>query len=113
MDKASRQTEIWLRQLNEQMQRVQVIVWFGYGGYATSPLLLIIHIHDLDSAITICMKKFADDTKIERLVRSENDSTMIQEELNGLHDWFNKRLVQYNVNKRSDLGIKKRPLNIY
>ena len=99
--------EAWLR---DRKQRVQVngvrSDWENVSsgvpqGSVLGPLLFIIYINDLDCGITSDISKFADDTKIGRLVKSDIDIKTLQEELNGLHEWSNKWMMQFNVNKCS------------
>ena len=42
------------------------------------PLLFIIYINDLDNGINSDISKFADDSKIGRLIRSESDVKDLQ-----------------------------------
>lgn len=46
--------------------------------------LIYIHINVNDCGITSDMSKFPDDTKIEKLISSDNDAEVLLEEVNGL-----------------------------
>ncbi len=39
------------------------------------------------------VSKFADDTKIGRLIQSDRDVAVMQEELNGLNEWSKKWMM--------------------
>ncbi len=49
--------------------------------------LFIIYFNDLDTGISSEISKFADDTKIGRVIESDQDASILQDELNRLYDW--------------------------
>ena len=53
------------------------------------PLLFLIYINDLDSAVTLIdiMSKFADDTKIAKTISNEEDSKLVQTDIDNLMKW--------------------------
>ena len=55
-------------------------------GSVLGPLLFIIYINDLDSGISSDISKFADDTKIGRVITSHQDAGILQNELDNLYD---------------------------
>ncbi len=48
------------------------------------------HINDLITGISSDVSKFPDDTKIGRVIESDQDAAVLQEELGRLHDWARK-----------------------
>lgn len=60
-------------------------------------LLFNIYTNDQDCGISSDIK-FTDDTKIGRLMRSDNDDRALQEEINGVYDWSDRWVMHFNVN---------------
>ena len=56
-------------------------------GLVLGSLLFLIYINDLDSGITSRISKFADDTKMGRLIEAESDRERLQEDLDRSHEW--------------------------
>ncbi len=59
-------------------------------GSVLGPLLFIIYINNLDSGISSEVSKFADDTKVGRIIRTAQDASELQEDLDRLYDWARK-----------------------
>jgi hypothetical protein len=53
-------------------------------GSVLGPLLFIIYINDLDVGINSSISKFADDTKIGRVINTAEDNIALQEDLDKL-----------------------------
>lgn len=75
-------------------------------GLVLGPLLIITYINDLDCGMTSDTKEFADETKLERAIRSDS-SLVLHEELNFRHEQSNKWMVQFNTNKCNILAERK------
>ena len=70
-------------------------------GTILGPILFDIHIDDLDLAVKDLahLKKFADDTKVYRTVRNEDDRKKFQDALNNLCHWAQEWGMEYNIAK--------------
>ena len=54
-----------------------------------------IYINDLDDDITSKVLKFADDTKVYRKIQSDTDRQQLQDDLNKLTEWSEKRQMLF------------------
>jgi hypothetical protein len=71
-------------------------------GSVLGPLLFVIFINDMDDTvetITCILCKFADDTKLGRMVRADKDREELQEALDRLCDWAGKWGMMFNISK--------------
>ncbi|CAF1034852.1 unnamed protein product [Brachionus calyciflorus] len=68
-------------------------------GSLLGPILFVIFINDLPDKIKNVIKLFADDTKVISLIDNENDSSILQEDLNNLHEWSKQWLVDFKEEK--------------
>jgi hypothetical protein len=70
-------------------------------GSVLGPLLFAIFINDLDVALSDLetLIKFADDTKVSRVIRSDSDRAGLQSALDRLVEWTDKWGMLFNVKK--------------
>ena len=70
-------------------------------GSVLGPLLFLIFINDLDLAVakTSILNKFADDTKLAQVMKSEEDRNTLQRSLDSLVEWSECWGMQFNVAK--------------
>ena len=68
-------------------------------GSVLGPLLFIIYVNDMDSAITSEISKFADDTKVYRKACSDCDASSLQGDLDKLVEWANTWQMKFNADK--------------
>ncbi|CAF0824973.1 unnamed protein product [Brachionus calyciflorus] len=68
-------------------------------GSVLGPILFVIFINDLPDKIKNVIKLFADDTKVISLIDNENDSSILQEDLNNLHEWSKQWFMDINEDK--------------
>ncbi len=48
-------------------------------------------------SITMCeVSKFADDTKVGKIIRTDQDATELQGDLDRLYDWARKWQIEFN-----------------
>ena len=72
------------------------------------------YINDIDTSVDSDLSKFADDTKIGRLIGSNEDGEALQKDLDKLFEWSEKWQMQFNPNKCSILSVGRyNPLNKY
>ena len=70
--------------------------------------MFVIFINDIDEAIstvTNIISKFADDTKVGRIVDSEEDRAALQEDINNLLVWTDKWQMEFNRGKCKVLHV--------
>ena len=63
------------------------------------PILFVIYLNDMEQNISSSLPKFADDTKIGRIIDSNEDRDALQEDLDKLNDWAVKWQMEFNVDK--------------
>jgi len=75
-------------------------------GSVLAPILFLVFINNLESRVMSRVLKFADDTKILRRIRSSEDNSILQEDLNKLVEWTSKWLM-FNAQKCKVMHIGK------
>ncbi len=70
-------------------------------GSVLGPILFLIFINDLDSVVRMIevVKKFADNTKIRKSVRNEEDRLSLQQAIDSLAEWAANWGMAFNVAK--------------
>lgn len=68
-------------------------------GSVLGPLLFLLFVNDLPEDIKCSIKMFADDTKMWSVLRSEEDSRMLQEDLDRLTEWSENWQLLFNTEK--------------
>ena len=74
-------------------------------GSVLGPLLFIIYINDLDSGISSEVSKFADDTKVGKIIRTDQDARELQGDLDRFYDMARKWQMEFNIGKCSVLCV--------
>ena len=74
-------------------------------GFVLGPLLFIIYINDLDNGISSDISKFADDSKIGRISKSESDVKDLQRNLDRLNEWVIMWQMDFNIDKCKVMNI--------
>ena len=68
-------------------------------GSVLGPTLFLIYINDLLEDLRSQGKMFADDAKIYRKIRNDQDRDMLQEDLDRVTEWSEKWLLEFNQDK--------------
>ena len=63
------------------------------------PLLFLIYINDIYEGIEGQIIKFADDTKLFRDIRSEQDANPLQKDVDQIEQWYSKWQMSFNASK--------------
>ena len=74
-------------------------------GSVLGPTLFLIYINDIDDNIDGDVLKFADDTKLWRMMASPVDAMMLQEDLYKLSDWSTEWQMLFNPGKCKCLHV--------
>ncbi len=70
--------------------------------------------NDLDVGISSEVSKFADDTKVGRVIRTEKDAKELQGHLDRVYDWARKWQMEFNTGKCSVMSAgRNNPLHNY
>ncbi len=78
------------------------------------PLSFIIYINDLGSGIISEVSKYEDDTKVGRIIRTAQDASELQGDLERLYDWARKWQKEFNIGKCSIMSAGwNNPLHNY
>jgi hypothetical protein len=94
--------------LTERKQRVLVNDQYSSWSKVTSgvpqgtilgPLLFLVFINDICDALNCTCRLYADDCIIYRPIQGINDVVSLQMDLNKLHEWSTKWLLNFNVKK--------------
>jgi hypothetical protein len=76
-------------------------------GSVLGPLLFLIYINDIDEGIVSKISKFADDTKLCKEIRNDEDAKILQEDLRKLSQWSEEWQMLFNIDKCSVMHIGK------
>ena len=73
-------------------------------GSVLRPIMFLIYVNGLPEVVISTVKLFADDTKLYRVIKNEEDKLQLQEDLNNLQKWSETWQLPFNVEKCSTFG---------
>ena len=84
-------------------------------GIVLGPLLFLLYINDLPNNLTSNVRLFADDCLLYLPVKSDNDTSLLQNYLLKVEKWQNTRLMKCNLTKCFTMTLASRKLipNLY
>ena len=85
-------------------------------GSVLAPLMFLIYVNDLPVGVKSYINLFADDAKIMSQVKTPEDCLTLQQDLDIIHDWSSKWLMEFNADKCHVLEMGRsihRPHAIY
>jgi hypothetical protein len=74
-------------------------------------MLFGIYINDMPEMVESSTYLFADDTKIFREIREENDEKMLQADLNSLQSWSDTWLLKFHPNKCKVMSVANKSVD--
>jgi hypothetical protein len=100
--------------INNTQSKTELVTSGIPQGSVLGPTLFIIFINDLPEVCKSYVKIFADDTKIFNAIKSSDDATILQEDINKLVDWSEKWQLPFNMSKSKILHYgRNNPENEY
>ena len=77
-------------------------------GSVLGPALFLVYINDLPENLRSTPRLFADDCLLYRVIESENDSRLLQEDLLRLEAWESKWLMEFAADKCMVLRVTRK-----
>ncbi|CAL4152498.1 unnamed protein product [Meganyctiphanes norvegica] len=70
-------------------------------GTVFAPILFVMMISNIDENVKDCIVRtsFADDTRVRKKNRSDEDKEIMQEDLDSIYKWASENLTKFNANK--------------
>ena len=77
-------------------------------GTVLGPLLFLAYINDMPECVSSDLRLFADDSLLYRRIKSVEDATILQQDLDKLQEWESKWLMQFHPEKCFTLRVTKK-----
>ena len=68
-------------------------------GTVLCPLMFLLYVNDITTDISSCIRLFADDCVLYRIVQSEQDHHYLQQDLSCIIHWTNQWQMKLNIDK--------------
>ena len=94
--------------LNGETSQPQSVISGVPQGSALGPLLFLCYINDIPTVVKSNIKLYADDALLYRNINSEEDITILQQDLNSLSQWAKKWQMNFNPCKCECLRISNK-----
>ena len=85
-------------------------------GSVLAPVLFLVYVNDMPEGVNSYMNLFADDAKLCRCVKSEEDCEILQKDLDEIWRWSKRWEMEFNLNKSHVMEMGKsgiRPRGMY
>ena len=79
-------------------------------GTVLGGLMFNVFIDDIDDVVELFVRKFADDTKLAKIVESETDALGLQKDIDALAAWAQKWEMSFNIKKCKVMHVGRRNL---
>ena len=82
-------------------------------GSILGPLLFVLYVNELPSLMKSRVKLFADDTKLWRSIKSNQDAQLLQDDVSTLIEWSGDWLLKLSIDKCKKLSVGNTPYSEY
>jgi len=82
-------------------------------GTVLGPIMFLCHINDLPDAVTSSVRLFADDCRLYRNIKHQEDHQKLQKDLENLEHWATKWGMRFNAKKCYIMSINQRTSKLY
>jgi len=82
-------------------------------GSILGPLLFVLYVNELPSLMKSRVKLFADDTKLWRSIKNNQDAQLLQDDVSTLIEWSGDWLLKLNIDKCKKLSVGNTPYSEY
>ena len=70
------------------------------------PVLFLIYINNIDNNLGLAASLLADDAKIYKIIKTEEDVETLQRDLKRLDNWNDEWLLSFNVDKCNTMHVE-------
>lgn len=77
-------------------------------GSVLGPILFVLYINDLPNMVESEAYLFADDTKVFKIIERDNDSEILQQDLERMEKWSEDWLLKFHPEKCKYINVRKR-----
>ena len=77
-------------------------------GTVLGGILFSLYVNDIDDGVVAFLRKFVDDTKMAKVVETDDDASELQSDIDTMVEWSRKWEMVFNVGKCKVLHIGRR-----